>query len=103
MADLPYQKERLEERKALFEACDPNGNGYCSFAEIDAIFRPKYGFGEAEKMPLLHAYNEAKNFSGKESGHDADYVEKREFRIFLELAAKKLQGAEGEPDLGDHE
>jgi hypothetical protein len=89
-ADLPYQPERLEERKALCAACDPDGNGYCSVASIDAVLRAKYGFGEAQKMKMIDAFNEAKNFGGKERGVSADYIEHKEFRVFLETLCKKL-------------
>jgi hypothetical protein len=90
MADLPYQREKSAERKALFSKCDPNGNGYASVAEIDAIFRRKYGFGEKQKMPMIEAFDEAKNYSGKERGVSSDYIEYGEFRVFLEILMKKL-------------
>lgn len=91
--DLPFQPQREAERNKLFSACDPNGNRYASFAEIDAVFRKKYGFGEKEKMPMLRAYDACKNFSGKETGVAADYIEHREFRKFLELVQKNLKDA----------
>jgi hypothetical protein len=89
-ADLPYQPERLEERKKLCSEMDPDGNGYCSVASVDAVLRRKYGFGEAQKMQLIHAFNETKNFSGKEKGAAGDYIEHKEFRVFLETLCKKL-------------
>merc|ERR1712100_83773 len=91
--DLPFQQQREAERNKLFSECDPNGNKYASLAEIDAVFRRRYGFGEKEKMPMLRAYDACKNFSGKETGVAADYIEHREFRKFLELVAKNLKDA----------
>jgi len=88
--DLPFQHERLAERNKLFSECDPNGNGYCSVAEIDAVFRRKFGFGEAQKMPMIHAFNETKNYSGKEQGVSSEFIEHSEFRVFMENLAKKL-------------
>lgn len=90
MVDLPYQRDRLDERRKLWTDCDKSGNGYCSVAEIDSVFRPKYGFGEQQKMPLIEAFGKACNFSGKERGVSADFIEHGEFRIFLELLMKKL-------------
>jgi len=102
-ADLPYQPNRERERNKLFSKCDPNGNGFCSVAEIDAILRRGYGFGEAQKMQMIHAFNETKNFSGKEKGHAAEYIEHQEFRVFLENLAKKtgiFKETGGHPLLG---
>lgn len=85
--NLPFQPERHQERDAMFQRCDPNGNGYCSFAEIDACFR-NMGVGEHQKMTMLHCFDQTKNYGGKESGVAADYIEHKEFRIFLELLAQ---------------
>lgn len=92
-SDLPFQPNRQEERDKLFKQCDPNGNRFASFAEIDAIFRKKYGFGEDEKMPMLRAYDSCKNFGGDETGNAAEYIEHKEFRKFLELVDKNLNHA----------
>jgi hypothetical protein len=92
VVDLPYQRERLDERKALYSNCDPNNNGYCSFAEIDAHFRYAYGFGEKEKMQMLHAFNACRNIGGKETGPAADYIERKEFRKFLQTVYRNLGG-----------
>lgn len=92
IVDLPYQRDRLDERKAMWEQCDPNGNGYCSFAEVDAFFRYNCGFGENEKMKMLHAFNACRNIGGQETGHAADYVEKKEFRKFLQTFYRNLGG-----------
>jgi hypothetical protein len=89
---LPYEVDRLEERKKLFMACDPNGNGLASFAEIDSVFREKYGFGEKEKMKILHAFDACSNIGGKETGPAADYIEHKEFRKFLETVVRSLGG-----------
>lgn len=91
-AGLPYEVDRLEERKQLFQDCDPNGNGFVSFAEIDNAFREKYGFGEKEKMQILHAFNACSNIGGKETGPAADYLEHKEFRKFLETVQRYLGG-----------
>jgi len=83
--NLPFEHERLDERMALFSECDANGNGFCSFAEIDAVFRHKFGTGEAEKMMMLHSFDATKNYGGDEQGLGANYVEHNEFRMFLEF------------------
>jgi hypothetical protein len=91
-AGLPYEVDRLEERKQLFLDCDPNGNGLVSFAEVDAVFREKYGFGEKEKMQVLHAFNACSNIGGQETGVAADFIEHKEFRKFLETVVRHLGG-----------
>merc|ERR1712080_366153 len=101
-ADLPFQRDRMEERAALFRECDPNGNGFCSLAEIQSALDTKYGFGGGQHSAMLHAFDSARNYSGTESGSAASYVERREFRIFLEIFKKNLDGESGEPDTGDH-
>jgi len=88
IAHLPYQHERLQERMDLFRECDPNGNGFLSFAEIDAVFRNKYGTGETEKMMMLHAFNASKNLGAASAGPGQDYIEHNEFRTFLEFVAR---------------
>eukprot|EP00747_Dinoflagellata_sp_TGD_P025671 gnl/TRDRNA2_/TRDRNA2_131410_c0_seq1.p1 gnl/TRDRNA2_/TRDRNA2_131410_c0~~gnl/TRDRNA2_/TRDRNA2_131410_c0_seq1.p1 ORF type:complete len:117 (-),score=38.32 gnl/TRDRNA2_/TRDRNA2_131410_c0_seq1:71-421(-) len=102
--ELPFQKERLDERKALFKDCDPNGNLYCSLAEIDAILSDdaKWDYGdispEDRNSCMLHAFDTAKNFGGDQRGCASDYIEHKEFRIFLELFVKKLSAEEGDVD-----
>lgn len=89
-ADLPYQRERQAERQQLFQICDPNGNGYCSFAEIDSIISKRFGFKQKEKMKMLECFNAVKNFAGGDHTAGADYIEYKEFRVFLELVAGAL-------------
>eukprot|EP00929_Paragymnodinium_shiwhaense_P090561 TRINITY_DN5073_c0_g3_i1.p1 TRINITY_DN5073_c0_g3~~TRINITY_DN5073_c0_g3_i1.p1 ORF type:complete len:308 (-),score=78.59 TRINITY_DN5073_c0_g3_i1:303-1226(-) len=88
-AALPYQREKLEERKKLFSSCDPNGNGYASFAELDNIISKRCGFKQDQKMIMLKCYNEMKNY-GMDGGVSDDYIEAKEFRMFLEKLAKAL-------------
>jgi len=92
---LPWQRDRLDERKELFKLCDPNGNLFCSLAEIDAqLSQGTFDFGSRDveyvNSCMLHAFNKAKDFGGDERGCSADYIEHREFRIFLEVFVKKL-------------
>eukprot|EP00929_Paragymnodinium_shiwhaense_P057247 TRINITY_DN2864_c0_g1_i2.p1 TRINITY_DN2864_c0_g1~~TRINITY_DN2864_c0_g1_i2.p1 ORF type:complete len:337 (+),score=113.73 TRINITY_DN2864_c0_g1_i2:99-1109(+) len=90
-ADLPYQRERQNERHRLFSLCDPNGNGYCSFAEIDNTLSKQFGFKQQEKMKMLECFNAVKNYTGQDRGVAGDYIESKEFRVFLELVAKALR------------
>ena len=93
---IPYQRERLPDRKALFDYCDTHANHYLSMAEVDSALFEKYSFGakpvDNVKKCMLHAFDEAKNYSGDQTGAAADFVEHREFRIFLEIFVKKLDG-----------
>eukprot|EP00441_Pelagodinium_beii_P041971 CAMPEP_0197633768 /NCGR_PEP_ID=MMETSP1338-20131121/10056_1 /TAXON_ID=43686 ORGANISM="Pelagodinium beii, Strain RCC1491" /NCGR_SAMPLE_ID=MMETSP1338 /ASSEMBLY_ACC=CAM_ASM_000754 /LENGTH=238 /DNA_ID=CAMNT_0043205503 /DNA_START=56 /DNA_END=773 /DNA_ORIENTATION=+ len=105
--DLPYQKDRLEERKKLWEACDPNGNGFVVFSWIETVFREKYGLDEEWRFSFMLVFDKAKKYKGVKEGETCDSdsdgpnsLEKREFRIFLELAAKKMAGEGGAPTWG---
>lgn len=100
MANLPYQREKQEERAKLFSLCDPNGNGFSSFAEIDNILSQRFGFKQEQKMIMLDCFNQAKNYGGG-TGRGADYIEAKEFRIFLELVAKAL-GPANQPAASRH-
>ena len=96
----------MEEREKLFGLCDPNGNGFCSVAEIGAAFQDNFNYRAYDHGTMKtfeDAFNAAKNYSKKETGPAADYVERREFRICLEIFTKKLASEEGEPDDGEHE
>jgi len=94
--EIPYQREQLPDRKALFDYCDTHSNHFLSMAEVDNALFEKYSFGdkpaEEVKKCMLHAFDEAKNYGGDQKGAAADFVEHREFRIFLELFVKKLDG-----------
>ena len=81
LASLPWGHEDLEERTALYQECDPNGNGRVSFAEIEAVFHIKFGIGEAEKMMVRQAFDAPKNLGKR------NYIEHNEFRGFLEILA----------------
>merc|ERR1719163_2010458 len=93
-ASIPWQKERLPERQHLFAICDAmNGNGFLSFAEVEANLNTQLQLEQVIpdcKMVLMECFNKAKHWGGHQTGHGNDYVEKREFRIFLELLHKEL-------------
>eukprot|EP00929_Paragymnodinium_shiwhaense_P090560 TRINITY_DN5073_c0_g2_i1.p1 TRINITY_DN5073_c0_g2~~TRINITY_DN5073_c0_g2_i1.p1 ORF type:complete len:306 (-),score=52.03 TRINITY_DN5073_c0_g2_i1:237-1154(-) len=88
-AALPYQREKLEERKKLFSLCDPNGNGYASFAELDNVISRRCNFKQDQKMIMLKCFNEMRNY-GMDGGLSDSYIEAKEFRMFLEMLAKSL-------------
>jgi hypothetical protein len=68
----------------MFKDMDPNGNGFLSLAEIDKGILDLGLEGLFKAKPaIMKAFNAAKDYGGDESGHAADYVEKKEFRIFL--------------------
>ena len=87
LANLPFQHEDLEERMALFQECDPHGNGHVSFAEIDAVFRIKFSIGDAEKRMMLQAFDAAERLGSDAAEPARDYIEHNEFRAFLEHLA----------------
>jgi len=106
--ELPYHKDRLPDRKALFDYCDSHANHYLSLAEVDKALFEKYTYGDKSvddvKKCMLEAFDAAKNYGGDQKGAAADFVEHREFRIFLEIFVKKLDGVadhKPEPQLED--
>lgn len=89
-AKLPTSKTdpaQIKRRAELWKGFDNNGNGYASLAEtekgvrdalkIDAIFEAK--------PAIMRAFQFARNASPAKAGnkYGDDYLEKREFRIFL--------------------
>merc|ERR1712008_65716 len=94
--ELPYQRDQLPDRKALFDYCDSQRNHYLSMDEVDKGLFEKYSYGDKSvdgvKQCMVQAFDEAKNYGGDQKGAAADFVEHREFRIFLELFVKKLDG-----------
>ena len=84
---------------ALFQECDPTGNGCLSFAEIDAVFRIKFGTGQAEKRMMLQAYDASKNYGEGATNAARDYVDWEEFRAFLEHIATRAQAQVEEQEM----
>ena len=86
-AKLPTNKTDPEvkaTRKKMWRAIDNNGNGYASLAEIDKGVRDVLlldDFFDA-KPAIMRAFQVSKDAvpGGK---YGADYIEWREFRIFL--------------------
>eukprot|EP00929_Paragymnodinium_shiwhaense_P098738 TRINITY_DN6022_c0_g1_i1.p3 TRINITY_DN6022_c0_g1~~TRINITY_DN6022_c0_g1_i1.p3 ORF type:complete len:116 (-),score=39.22 TRINITY_DN6022_c0_g1_i1:392-739(-) len=105
--ELPWQKDRLDERKALFREMDPNGNGYLSLAEVDAVLSQNYTYGDCDmdhvNACMLTAFNFAKDFGGEDKTCGADYLENREFRIFLDKFIKQVQKVEEDIEDGELE
>jgi len=65
---------------------DPNGNGFLSLAEVDKGILDLGLEGLLNCKPaIMKAFNRAKNYGNKKGtkGHKSDYIEKKEFRIFL--------------------
>ena len=87
-AKLPYERtdEAKEKRKDLFKQFDPNGNGFLSLAEVDKGVRDVLQSDELFdcKPALNRAFHFAKDKSQGESEHGPDYIEFREFRLFLQ-------------------
>ena len=63
---------------------DGNGNGKLSLAELDGGIRDVLGCGEvfAAKPAIARAFHAARGSTGGEESND-DYVEFKEFRLFL--------------------
>jgi len=106
---IPWQRERLPERQQMFARMDAlNHNGILSFSEVEAGLNSLIGLETVvpdSKMVLMKCFNEAKDWCQSHTGTGcpyADYVEKKEFRMMLELLHKELDARSG-PDTGHHE
>ena len=75
-----YPKSK-EERKAMFDTYDPNGNNLMSLAELDKMCVQEPCFGEYNIKPvLMRAYKKADKFGSREG-----LITRGEFRKFLDL------------------
>ena len=98
IAKLPVEKteEQFKERSRLFDAFDPNGNGYLSLAECDKGCRDILGVGGAMPKPvIMRAYTSARDVAQKDgknqSKNGGDYIERSEFRLFLVCLSRYLE------------
>jgi len=87
---LPYERteEQKKKRMDMFNQFDPNANGYLSLAETEKGIRDVLRCDAlfANKRPIHRAFHLAKKVGPKgKSGKGDDYLEKREFRLFLQL------------------
>ena len=66
---------------------DMNANGYLSLAEVDRGIKTAIKSEQLfdAKPAIIRAFQYAKDYykSAKPSPHGDDYIEKREFRVFL--------------------
>lgn len=85
---LPTERtaEAKEQRSRLFNAFDPNGNGFLSLAEIDKGARDVlelHNLFECKPV-LMRAFQAARTSEPPcERNHQGDYVTKRTFRVLL--------------------
>merc|ERR1712183_717733 len=84
---LPYQRteEQKAKRRELFNQFDPNGNGYLSLAEVDKGMRDVLQCDDLFdcKPAVQRSFHFAKDKSPGQNKHGDDYLEFREFRLFL--------------------
>jgi hypothetical protein len=85
---LPSSKTdpaQIKLRAEYWKGFDNNGNGYVSLAETEKgvhdVIKIKNLFDA--KPAIMRAFQFAKNALPGKSKHGADYIEKKEFRIFL--------------------
>jgi len=85
---LPYQRndEQKAKRKEIFNSFDVNSNGYLSLAEVDKGMRDVMGSDELFdcKDAVNASFHYAKKMSTGEDKHGAEFLELREFRLFLQ-------------------
>lgn len=85
---LPYARtdEAKEKRRELFNSFDPNGNGYLSLAETDKGVRDVLQSDDLFdcKKAINRAFHFSKDASQAEDKYGPEYLEFREFRLFLQ-------------------
>lgn len=102
---LPFERSEAAKakRKALFRSFDPNGNGYLSLAEVSVMIikldsvsgllsQVDKGIRDVLaceelfdcKPAVNRAFHFAKNKSQGDDKYGPDYLEFREFRLFLQ-------------------
>mmetsp|Transcript_34775 Transcript_34775/g.58875 ORF Transcript_34775/g.58875 Transcript_34775/m.58875 type:complete len:342 (-) Transcript_34775:267-1292(-) len=91
-AKLPCDRSEASQktRAKLFAVFDPNGNGLISLAEIEKGLMEVLGYGVDVKRvvakSVARAHRGAKAAIHRDNSKAADdYVEKREFRVFIEF------------------
>ncbi|CAK0796572.1 unnamed protein product [Prorocentrum cordatum] len=99
-SSLTLQSEAGKEARAhAFTACDPNGNGYVSLAEVDGwiqkVLITYFAQGECDGDPkeegvriwkcfrasYIRAHTDAKDVADGKTSHSDDYVTAKEFRV----------------------
>ena len=70
-----------------------NGNGFLSLAEVDKGVRDALKSDTLfdAKPAIMRAFQYAKDFSPSKSSHGSDYIEKKEFRIFLVALRQRFE------------
>merc|ERR1719387_2006190 len=86
-------RESYAKRMSLWKQVDLNGNGQCSFSELEMGIEKLLDLNHVMDLhpPILKAFTVAKNFSGRQSGNAAEFVQKSEFRVFLEYLQKYFE------------
>lgn len=82
---LPTAPGQKDERLAMFDTFDPNGNGILSLAEVDKAIRDVLAIDEIfdAKPAIMRAFQAAKACGKGRPDVGDDYIEKLEFKRFL--------------------
>ena len=93
---LPTSKtdpNQIKMRQEYWKGFDNNGNGYCSLAETEKGIRDVVRLDNLfdAKPAIIRAFNFAKDSIPGKSQYGADYIEKKEFRIFLVALRQRFE------------
>ena len=93
---LPTSKtdpNQIKMRQEYWKVFDNNGNGYCSLAETEKGIRDVVRLDNLfdAKPAIIRAFNFAKDSIPGKSQYGADYIEKKEFRIFLVALRQRFE------------
>eukprot|EP00095_Tigriopus_kingsejongensis_P009679 maker-scaffold84_size396325-snap-gene-1.14 protein:Tk09679 transcript:maker-scaffold84_size396325-snap-gene-1.14-mRNA-1 annotation:"flagellar calcium-binding protein" len=92
---LPFERtdEAKDKRKELFAQFDPNSNGYLSLAEVDRGMRDVLQIDDLFdcKPAVQRSFHFAKKISKSGDKYGPDYLEFREFRVFLQTLRQNFE------------
>jgi hypothetical protein len=93
---LPTSKSdpnQIKMRSEYWKGFDNNGNGYISLAETEKGIRDVIKLENLfdAKPAIIRAFNFSKNALPGKSKYGADYIEKKEFRIFLVALRQRFE------------
>ena len=84
---------QIKRRAELWKYFDNNGNGYASLAETQKGIRDGLQLQDLfeAKPAIIRAFNFAKDAVPGKNTYGADYLEKKEFRIFLVALRQRFE------------
>ena len=93
LATSKTDKQEIKLRARYWRGFDNNGNGYISLSEAEQGLKNVIKLDQLyeAKPVIMRAFQFAKNAMPGKSKYGADYIEKKEFRIFLVALRQRFE------------